>query len=63
MCIRDRGNSASFAQQARCVNIELNLGVPAAIEGLHDNYVPAGRPNREPMGLVSACLLYTSRCV
>lgn len=48
------GNSASFAQQARCVIIELNLGVPAAIEGLHDIYVPAGRPNREPMGLVSA---------
>lgn len=37
------GNSASFAQQARCVIIELNLGVPAAIEGLHDIYVPADR--------------------
>ncbi|WZB76883.1 succinate CoA transferase [Achromobacter insuavis] len=41
------GNSASFAQQARCVIIELNLGVPAAIEGLHDIYVPADRPHRE----------------
>ena len=48
------GNSASFAQQARTVIIELNLGVPAAIEGLHDIYVPGDRPGREPMGLVSA---------
>lgn len=48
------GNSASFVQQARCVIIELNLGVPAAIEGLHDIYVPTDRPKREPMGLVSA---------
>lgn len=48
------GNSASFVQQARRVIIELNLGVPAAIEGLHDIYVPTERPKREPMGLVSA---------
>ncbi len=47
------GNSASFAQQAQRIIIELNLGVPAAIEGLHDIYVPTDRPRREPIGLVS----------
>lgn len=47
------GNSASFAQQARRIIIELNLGVPAAIEGLHDIYLPADRPHREPIGLLT----------
>ncbi|MGV2864763.1 acetyl-CoA hydrolase/transferase family protein [Achromobacter sp. AGC39] len=46
------GNSASFAQQADHIIIELNLGIPAAIEGLHDIYVPADRPARQPIGLV-----------
>ncbi|QYJ20104.1 acetyl-CoA hydrolase/transferase family protein [Achromobacter sp. ES-001] len=48
------GNSASFAQQADQIIIELNLGIPAAIEGLHDIYVPADRPARQPIGLVTA---------
>jgi succinyl-CoA:acetate CoA-transferase len=47
------GNSASFAQQADKIIIELNVGVPAAIEGLHDIYVPAERPARQPIGLMS----------
>jgi len=44
------GNSATFARQARHVIVELNLSVPAAIEGLHDIYLPGGRP-REPIAL------------
>ncbi|WP_434643230.1 acetyl-CoA hydrolase/transferase family protein [Achromobacter piechaudii] len=47
------GNSASFARQADKIIIELNVGVPAAIEGLHDIYEPADRPVRQPIGLVS----------
>lgn len=45
------GNSASFVQQARRVIVELNLSAPLALEGLHDIYVPAPRPNREPIPL------------
>lgn len=48
------GNSASFAEQAKQIIIELNTSVPAALEGLHDIYVPAHRPNREPIPLVDA---------
>ncbi len=47
------GNSASFVQQARQVIVELNLSVPAGIEGLHDIYVPADRPGREPIPLTA----------
>lgn len=47
------GNSASFAQQARQVIIELNLSMPLALEGLHDIYIPADRPTRAPIPLVS----------
>ena len=47
------GNSASFALQAKRIIIELNVGVPAAIEGLHDIYVPQDRPAREPIGLMA----------
>lgn len=48
------GNSASFAEQAKQIIIELNTSVPAALEGLHDIYVPAHRPDREPIPLVDA---------
>ncbi|MDQ8032735.1 propionyl-CoA--succinate CoA transferase [Bordetella genomosp. 1] len=46
------GNSASFVEQARTVIVELNLSVPAAIEGLHDVYVPGPRGAREPMAVL-----------
>jgi len=46
------GNSASFAQQAKQIIIELNLAMPAALEGLHDIYIPTERPDREPVPLV-----------
>ncbi len=45
------GNSASFVQQADVVIVELNLAHPAALEGLHDIYLPVKRPNREPIPL------------
>jgi len=47
------GNSASFVAQARKVIVEINLNMPLALEGLHDVYLPAGRPVREPIPLVS----------
>ncbi len=47
------GNSASFAEQAGIVIIEINESVPAAIEGLHDIYVPAAHGRREPLALVA----------
>ncbi|MBA5607063.1 acetyl-CoA hydrolase/transferase family protein [Duganella sp. FT3S] len=40
------GNSASFVQQARQVIVEINLSAPLALEGLHDIYLPASRPHR-----------------
>jgi succinyl-CoA:acetate CoA-transferase len=46
------GNSASFVQDAKQVIVELNLSAPAALEGLHDIYVPRRRPQREPIPLV-----------
>ena len=45
------GNSASFAAQAAQVIIEINLSAPLALEGLHDIYLPAQRPGREPIPL------------
>lgn len=47
------GNTASFVQQARQVVIELNLAMPLALEGLHDIYLPGGRPARQPIPLTS----------
>jgi succinyl-CoA:acetate CoA-transferase len=46
------GNSAIFAEQADQVIIELNVGVPEAIEGLHDIYMPGARPARGPIPLI-----------
>lgn len=46
------GNSASFAQQARQVIIELNLNMPKGFEGLHDIYIPGDRPHRHPIPLM-----------
>lgn len=48
------GNSASFATLASNLIIEINLGQPLALEGLHDIYVPTRRPTREAIP-VSAC--------
>lgn len=47
------GNSATFADQARQIVIELNMAMPLALEGLHDIYLPADRPQRQPIPLVN----------
>ncbi|MCM2320496.1 succinyl-CoA:acetate CoA-transferase [Pseudomonas linyingensis] len=46
------GNSASFAE-ADVVIVELNLAHPAALEGLHDIYLPPKRPGRTPIPLIN----------
>ncbi|MCG1040665.1 MULTISPECIES: succinate CoA transferase [Burkholderiaceae] len=43
------GNSASFAILAKRVIIELNLAQPVELEGLHDIWIPACRPDRAPV--------------
>ena len=48
------GNSASFAILADKVIIEINMAQPAALEGLHDIFIPKHRPRREPMPLMNA---------
>jgi len=45
------GNSASFVEQAQHIIIELNTSVPLALSGLHDIYLPAPRPARQPIAL------------
>jgi succinyl-CoA:acetate CoA-transferase len=47
------GNSANFVQQARQVIVEINLSAPLALEGLHDIYLPAARPNRGAIPLIT----------
>lgn len=45
------GNSSSFVQSAKQVIIEVNTSQPAALEGMHDSYVPLDPPNRKPIPL------------
>lgn len=45
------GCSASFAQEAKQVIIELNVASNPQMEGLHDIYVPEKRPGRRPIPL------------
>jgi acetyl-CoA hydrolase/succinyl-CoA:acetate CoA-transferase len=47
------GNSASFAILAEKVIVEINLSQPAALEGLHDIYIPTHRPTREAIPVVA----------
>ena len=48
------GNSASFVEQAKQIIIELNTSVPLELAGLHDIYLPAARPERQPIPLTDA---------
>lgn len=41
------GNSSSYVQSAKQVIIEVNTTQPAALEGMHDSYVPMDPPNRK----------------
>lgn len=45
------GNSASFVEHAQKVIVEINLSMPVELEGIHDIYLPADRPNRQPIML------------
>jgi succinyl-CoA:acetate CoA-transferase len=47
------GASADFAAMAKRVIVEINLNMPAALEGLHDVYVPIDRPYRLPVPLIA----------
>ena len=45
------GNSASFANFAEKVIVEINTSLSEAFEGLHDIYIPSYRPTRQPISL------------
>lgn len=47
------GNSASFAILAEKVIVEINLSQPVVLEGLHDIFIPAKRPTRMPIPVVT----------
>ncbi len=45
------GNSATFAAQADTIIIEINTSIPLNFLGIHDVYLPAAYPHREPLGI------------
>jgi succinyl-CoA:acetate CoA-transferase len=48
------GNSASLAQAAKQIIIELNLASSPHLEGLHDIYQPQNRPHRGPIPVLQS---------
>ncbi len=48
------GSTTSFVQCAKKVLIELNTIQPIELEGMHDIYIPADPPERQPIPLVKA---------
>lgn len=46
------GNSANYVAQAKQIIVELNMTVSPDFEGLHDIYIPAPYPNRQPIPLL-----------
>jgi len=48
------GSTTSFVQCAKKVLVELNTIQPAVLEGMHDIYMPADPPERQPIPLVKA---------
>ena len=48
------GNSASFAILAKKVIVEINLTQSLQLEGLHDIFIPNGRPQREPIPIMTS---------
>ncbi|MGV7105141.1 succinate CoA transferase [Flavobacterium sp. U410] len=42
------GNSATFAQMADKIIIEINTEIPMAVKGIHDVHLPEAYPNRKP---------------
>lgn len=47
------GNSASFAILAEKIIVEINLSQSVILEGLHDIFIPARRPTRMPIPVVT----------
>ena len=45
------GNSASYARTADIVIVEINTSQPLALEGMHDIYMIANPPSRDPIPL------------
>lgn len=48
------GNSATFAQKAKHVILEINLNIPVCIEGIHDVFYPNDYPNRSIIPITEA---------
>ncbi|MCE5285395.1 MAG: acetyl-CoA hydrolase/transferase family protein [Pelosinus sp.] len=48
------GNAATWVQNADVVIVEVNTTQPAALEGMHDIYMPLDPPDRQPIPLVHA---------
>jgi len=48
------GNSATFVTLAEKVIVEVNSSHSAAIEGMHDIYIPGKRPHRQPYPVMAA---------
>ncbi len=48
------GNSASFAQLADKIIIEINTSIPLEFKGIHDIYTSKAYPNREVLGICSS---------
>ncbi|WAH37728.1 succinate CoA transferase [Alicyclobacillus dauci] len=47
------GNSPIFVEKASKVIVEINVNIPEEFVGLHDIYLPNGRPNRTPIPLTN----------
>lgn len=45
------GNTPTFVQMADKVIVEINTSQPLDLEGMHDIYIPADPPNRQPIPL------------
>lgn len=45
------GNSATFAQLADKIIIEINSVIPTSFKGIHDVYIPEAYPNRTPFNI------------
>ena len=48
------GNSATFAQLADKIIIEINTSIPMSFKGVHDIYLPEAYPNRKPLEITKA---------
>lgn len=48
------GNSANFVEMADMVIVEIDNTINPILEGIHDIYLPAARPNRGPIPITQA---------